>query len=249
MSDEGFHEIQLNGKQLVFLFMAATVVSVVIFLCGVMVGRGVRDRAVSAASSDTAEAAAVAGAPGVPAAGDPAAAAGTPPAQSPTQAAAPPADQTPPAPGEGDGDDDYYNHLVKDQKDTTLAPKERAASPPAKSPAKASEPAKSPEPPPSRKAPSPAVTSPAGSPPAIADRGPGATGYAVQLVAVRERGEADAIAKRLVAKGYQAYVLVPEPGKPPVYRVQVGRFKNRGDADKVAGRLRREEQFKPWVTR
>ena len=44
MSDEGFHEIQLNGKQLVFLFMAATVVSVVIFLCGVMVGRGVRRR-------------------------------------------------------------------------------------------------------------------------------------------------------------------------------------------------------------
>ena len=40
--DEGFHEIQLNGKQLVFLFMAATVVSVVIFLCGVLVGRGVR---------------------------------------------------------------------------------------------------------------------------------------------------------------------------------------------------------------
>ena len=39
--DEGFHEIQLNGKQLVFLFMAATVVVVVIFLCGVMVGRGV----------------------------------------------------------------------------------------------------------------------------------------------------------------------------------------------------------------
>src|SRR5919108_6494829 len=42
MQDEAFHEIQLNGKQLVFLFMAATVVSVVIFLCGVMVGRGVR---------------------------------------------------------------------------------------------------------------------------------------------------------------------------------------------------------------
>jgi cell division septation protein DedD len=42
VSDEGFREIQLNGKQLVFLFMAASVVSVVIFLCGVMVGRGVR---------------------------------------------------------------------------------------------------------------------------------------------------------------------------------------------------------------
>jgi hypothetical protein len=40
--EDGFREIQLNGKQLVFLFMAATVVSVVIFLSGVLVGRGVR---------------------------------------------------------------------------------------------------------------------------------------------------------------------------------------------------------------
>ena len=41
MQDTGFHEIQLNGKQLVFLFMSATVVAVVVFLCGVMVGRGI----------------------------------------------------------------------------------------------------------------------------------------------------------------------------------------------------------------
>lgn len=39
--DDGFHEIHLSGKQLVFLFMATTVVSVVIFLLGVWVGRGV----------------------------------------------------------------------------------------------------------------------------------------------------------------------------------------------------------------
>jgi DedD protein len=54
-TDEGFREIQLNGKQLVFLFMAATVVSVVIFLCGVLVGRGVRpDRAVVSESASAA---------------------------------------------------------------------------------------------------------------------------------------------------------------------------------------------------
>ena len=41
MPDEGLQEIQLRGKQLVFLAMSATVVAVVIFLCGVMVGRGV----------------------------------------------------------------------------------------------------------------------------------------------------------------------------------------------------------------
>jgi len=41
-SDDGFHEIQLSGKQLVFLFMSTTVVLVVTFLCGVLVGRNVR---------------------------------------------------------------------------------------------------------------------------------------------------------------------------------------------------------------
>ena len=40
-ADDDVREIQLSGKQLVFLFMAVTVVSVVIFLCGVLVGRGV----------------------------------------------------------------------------------------------------------------------------------------------------------------------------------------------------------------
>ncbi len=40
--DQGFHEVQLSGKQLVFLFMSAVVVMVVVFLLGVNVGRGVR---------------------------------------------------------------------------------------------------------------------------------------------------------------------------------------------------------------
>lgn len=58
-AEDGLHEIQLNGKQLVFLFMASTVVAVVIFLCGVMVGRGVRaqrpalEAAVEAATDPT----------------------------------------------------------------------------------------------------------------------------------------------------------------------------------------------------
>ena len=39
--DEGFREIQLSGKQLVFVGMAGVVIAVVIFLMGVQVGRGV----------------------------------------------------------------------------------------------------------------------------------------------------------------------------------------------------------------
>lgn len=53
VSDDGFHEIQLSGKQLVFLFMIAAVVLVATFLCGVQVGRGVKsDRSLDAASTD-----------------------------------------------------------------------------------------------------------------------------------------------------------------------------------------------------
>jgi cell division septation protein DedD len=71
----------------------------------------------------------------------------------------------------------------------------------------------------------------------------------VQLTALRDRSEADAVVKRLAGKGYPAYVVNPLPGKPPVYRVQVGRYQNRADADRIATKLQKEEQFSPWVTR
>ncbi len=45
MTDREFREIQLSGKQLVFLFISAVVVAVVIFLLGVAVGRDVRSAA------------------------------------------------------------------------------------------------------------------------------------------------------------------------------------------------------------
>ena len=51
MSDQGFREIQLTGKQLVFLFMASVVLAVAIFLLGVSVGRGVRSTTAASAES------------------------------------------------------------------------------------------------------------------------------------------------------------------------------------------------------
>ena len=59
--DDGFREIQLSGKQLVFLFMAVTVVLVVTFLTGVLVGRGVRVE-----RSESAQAGALIDAPATP---------------------------------------------------------------------------------------------------------------------------------------------------------------------------------------
>ena len=89
LNDEGFHEIQLSGKQLVFLFMAATVVLVFTFLCGVQIGRNLKgDRVAASDASDTVASAATA----------------PPPASTPTEAApssGPPA-ADPPAPAQDD---------------------------------------------------------------------------------------------------------------------------------------------------
>lgn len=107
VSEEGFHEIQLSGKQLVFLFMATTVVSVVIFLLGVVVGRRVpAETIVADATGTTLETIAPDQAP-VPGAGQPAAEPPTPVQEEPDQfsyhqrlqQAAPPVEdvQAPPA--------------------------------------------------------------------------------------------------------------------------------------------------------
>ncbi len=55
--------------------------------------------------------------------------------------------------------------------------------------------------------------------------------------------------KRLAAKGYPAYVAAPIKEKVPIFRVRVGKYKERNEADTVAAKLQKEEQFKPWVVR
>lgn len=51
MTDREFHEIQLSGKQLVFLFISLVVMAVVTFLLGVAVGKGVRGDMMDAPTS------------------------------------------------------------------------------------------------------------------------------------------------------------------------------------------------------
>jgi cell division septation protein DedD len=78
---------------------------------------------------------------------------------------------------------------------------------------------------------------------------PAGAGFAVQIAALNVRGDAEAIAKRLSSKGYAAYVMSPPAGAPTVFRVRIGKFSTRREAENVASKLQKEEQFKPWVTR
>ena len=238
IQDEGFHEIQLNGKQLVFLFMAATVVSVVIFLCGVLVGRGVRTNQLASAEASAATSSGETSPQQPPSPPQP-----TPAGSDPT--AAPP----PPAPAD---DLTYFNRLEKKTapvESLKPAPDRSAANTRPAPPVVSEPPAPAPAPAPAAAAPPPAPE-PAAKPAAEANRlEPAGQGFAVQIAALNVRSEADAIAKRLSSKGYAAYVLSPADGTPSVYRVRVGKFPTRREAETIAARLQREEQFKPWVTR
>jgi cell division septation protein DedD len=249
--DDAFHEIQLNGKQLVFLFMAATVVSVVIFLCGVLVGRGVRaerggtvaDAALGVAVAETM--------PQRP---------GSAPAPSPMPAGSDPTAVAPPPAAD---DLSYFNRLEKpnrpadDLKPAPASLKATARTPEKQEASAAVKPEKTAGAKPETAVPAEprATASPAPKEPGraqVADAvGPeqAAPGFAVQIAALNIRTEAEAIAKRLSSKGYSAYVIPPASGTPAVFRVRVGKFGTRREAETVAARLQKEEQFKPWITR
>ncbi len=242
VQDDSFREIQLNGKQLVFLFMAATVVSVVIFLCGVIVGRGVRaERSIGTEAGASSPA-------------DPALtpASGSTPAA--TVADADPTKVSPPSPA-AEGEYEYTKLGDKNPSVGKLKPEHDKASanaaPVVAKPAPAAT-TKTPAAPVAAPVPAPTVTpkdAPKEAPHTDLAPEPTQSGFAVQIAALNVLSEAEAIAKRLNSKGYKAYVLSPANGTPSVYRVRVGKYGTRREAESIAERLQKEEQFKPWVTR
>ena len=71
----------------------------------------------------------------------------------------------------------------------------------------------------------------------------------MQVAAVTNRTEADAIAKRLAGKGYPTFVTTPGNGAPKMFRVRIGKYPTRREAETIAARLEKEDQFKPWITK
>ena len=120
------------------------------------------------------------------------------------------------------------------------APKERTPPPAAAAPAPA--------------APAPQTVKPTPVPAAAAlHRHPirPVPGFAVQVAAYRDRRDADTLAKQLAAKGYPAFVMDPVKGtSTALFRVRVGKYKTLKDAEAVEARLQTAEQFtNAWIAR
>ena len=247
-SNEGFREIHLSGKQLVFLFIATTLVSVVIFLCGVLVGRGVRAQlATRSAFTENQK-----------------------PSNERAGASRKLAKSSLGLVGEalngvfdvgiseseisGTADDEqissdnreveltYHGRLesreemigdssgvgsaltgMEQLSNDTLTSLSAVGMAVARSSDEVASKFSSEEP---------------------------SRGYAVQVAALRDQTQAEAIVERLSRRGYPAYVLGPTLGSPAqIYRVRVGSYLDRQKAQEVVLRLETEEKLKPWITR
>jgi hypothetical protein len=225
-TEDGFHEIQLSGKQLVFLFIVTTTVIVVVFLCGVKVGRGARD-----AQVDEPQQVAVA----------------VPATQPAPVAAAPPVTEAPAPAPEAREDLSYPKRLQGEgTPKETLKRQEEAKT----------EPASAPKPAPAAAAavPTAVATSDHVRPAAASTDNLPTAGrpgtWAIQVIATRDRAIAGSVLKKLAAKGYPAFLVNPSANATPAwYKVQVGRYNDRGEAEKVSLRIKKEEQFQSWITR
>jgi DedD protein len=215
-TEDGFHEIQLSGKQLVFLFMLTTVVLVVTFLSGVLVGRavGTEDRVPDETVVTT-------GAPDDS------------------------IDLSEPTPSQPLGAHDD----LKRENAAGIKPPEPTPPPPdpvaeAPVPEQKPEPEQAPESKPEPKAePQKPQSKPAADVPTSGRPGT----WFLQVSALSTRTAAADMVRSLAGKGYPAYLQ--EPQGDALYRVRIGRYRDRAEADRVAARLKRQENFAADVRR
>jgi cell division septation protein DedD len=93
------------------------------------------------------------------------------------------------------------------------------------------------------KEPEPGATAP---PPAAG--GEVGVGFTVQVAASRTKQDAEALVKILRGRGYPVFLVTPEyaHANDNLYRVQVGPFTSKDDAEKVRTKLT-QEGFKPFI--
>jgi cell division protein FtsN len=220
MSDQEFHEIHLSMKQIVFLFMAAVIVAVGVFLLGISFGRGVRGSAVAEAV-------------------------GSVPSDTTVNAVPPPTD---PKPADLTYHNALQGQPTPTPTPEPVQPDTKPAPTPTASPSPAAStptPTPAPPTPTPERTPTPTPTPAA----AKADNGRAAGApatspsgrYSLQVGLYTTKASADRVAGELKNKRFPASVITAPANTPgPRFRVVVGQYATRADADKVIALLKKE---------
>ncbi len=83
--------------------------------------------------------------------------------------------------------------------------------------------------------------------PALPPGSGGAGAYVVQALATRDAVAARRLQNRLSARGFPSTVTEDHSGGRPVYRVRVGRYRTRPEAEAAARVLRQKQRLNPWI--
>jgi len=79
------------------------------------------------------------------------------------------------------------------------------------------------------------------------DPAPAAGAFVVQALATRDGSVARRLRDRLAGRGFPATMTEDRSGGHPVYRVRVGRYRLRAEAEAAARVLRQRDHLSPWI--
>lgn len=92
------------------------------------------------------------------------------------------------------------------------------------------------------------AATPASAPPRVPPGGEVGSAFTVQVAASRNQQDAEKLVKELKSRGFAVFVVTPEyaHANDNLFRVQVGPFATREEAEKVRARIAKEG-FKPFI--
>jgi cell division protein FtsN len=246
--EKSYYEIQLDNKQLILVFLAGVTVCVLIFILGVMVGKGKKEAEIASLAKAEPKTAAPEQPSKEPQ--DLKTAVETEPTQlvkdtkgkkgKATENQQPQTDQY-----------SFYDLDKKDSKDDQLTPGKTPAKEAAKT-AQNKTPAKPEATTAKNTKPEEITTTTATPAPATATEDTpapagGSRRYTVQVMATASKSKAEQQLSVLKAKGYSAFMDEEKSGSSSVFKIRVGKFGDPDSAKKTAVRLKQDLKLETWV--
>jgi cell division septation protein DedD len=228
--EKSYYEIQLDNKQLILVFLAAVTVCVLIFVLGVMIGKGQKEAEMAAATRNEKNVAA-----------------SEPDSNAPQQAVS---DIT--------SDTQAEEKTVPQKTVKTSQPVEPKKKEPEKTPAVVEKPQekyayedldKTEQEPVVEKEKPPAAEAVAKNTTVEEDQ-PGPVGgaqYTVQVMATSSKPKAQEQLSILKSRGYKPFMDETKTGENSVFKVRVGKFADTKDAKVMASRIKSDLKLETWV--
>jgi len=240
--EKSYYEIQLDNKQLILVFLAGVTVCVLIFILGVMIGKGKKETEMALAAKSE---------PSRTKMSEP----DLNPPQEPATAVDPSNDKKGKKakenakPDVSDDDMDFDSSqpsasakpTAPQKSEVKQKPDQEAHTLPGVAAVKQTQPAES------SLTQTPMLTEPPAKPTASASTADTGKKYTVQVMATGSKPKAQQELTTLKAKGYTAYLSEDKTAKGSVFKVRVGHFSDSDSAKKLALRLKDELKLETWV--